>query len=95
MGHTSLGYNLLKSWNIPEVYCRIARDHHSEEYDPNDTSLILVRLANEACAKMAVGLRQEQGIVLAATPEAVSLKASDIMLAELEVMLEDHISQPA
>jgi HD-like signal output (HDOD) protein len=91
--HTSLGYNLLKSWNIPEVYCHIARDHHLDDYDPTDTTLVIVRLANEASGKMGIGLHSDPALVLAATPEALTLKASDIQLAQLEVMLEDHLDQ--
>ncbi len=93
--HTELGYNLLKKWEIPEVYCRIARDHHSESFDPTDIRHVTVRLVNHATTKMNLNLKPDASVVLIATPEAQCLGVTDIMLAELEIMLEDSFPQPA
>jgi len=93
--HCEIGYKLLKQWNLPEVYCQIVRDHHSEKISAADLSMVMVRLANEASKKVGVGLNPNPSLILAATPEASILKLSEILLAELEVMLEDHISQAA
>ncbi|HYK90588.1 MAG TPA: HDOD domain-containing protein [Acidobacteriota bacterium] len=90
--HCQLGYNLLRRWNVPEVYCHIVRDHHSEKLDPGDHCLAVVRLADLASKKLGAGFDPEPTLVLAATPEAHSLRASEILLAELEIMLEDHLS---
>lgn len=91
--HTDLGYDLLKRWNIPDVYCRIARDHHKAEFNPTDTPLMLVRLANCSTSKQGISLSPDPSLVLNALPEAQSLGASEIMLAELELMIEDHIAE--
>jgi putative nucleotidyltransferase with HDIG domain len=93
--HCQLGHKLLQSWNLPDVYCNIARDHHSEEISSADVPLAIVRLANESTRKLGVGLDPNPDLVLAATPEASILKTSEILLAELEVMLEDHLAQAA
>ncbi len=93
--HTRLGRKLLQRWNIPEVYCRIAGNHHEREFDITDQALVMVRLANEASKKLGAGLHPDPSIVLSATPEANILKASEVLLAELEIMLEDHFSQAA
>jgi putative nucleotidyltransferase with HDIG domain len=93
--HCALGYKLLQDWNLPDIYCRIARDHHAEEIPSMDIPLVIVRLANESTRKLGVGLDSNPDMVLAATLEASLLKTSEILLAELEVMLEDHISQAA
>lgn len=93
--HCPIGYKLLQDWNVPEVYCQIARDHHSEEISEGDLPMTIVRLANEGSRKLGVGLDPNPSLVLAATPEASLLKVSEILLAELEVMIEDHISNAA
>ncbi len=95
VAHTQLGYNLLTRWSIPKVYAQIALTHHKEEFDATDLTLVIVRLANEAAKKLGMDLNPDPTIVLTSTPEAHLLKVSDVLLAELEVMLEDHISTTA
>jgi hypothetical protein len=90
--HTSLGFSFLKHWDIPEVYCEIARDHHATDFDPSKIPLVTVRLANNAGAKMGLSLQPDSAIFLSALPEAQCLNASDILLAELEIMMEDSLS---
>ncbi|MBI4793716.1 MAG: HDOD domain-containing protein [Deltaproteobacteria bacterium] len=87
--HAEQGYKLLAQWNLPEVYCEIARDHESVEFDQENIPLLLVRLTNQACAKLGLGMHQDPSIVLISTPEAAALRAKEVVLAELEVMLED------
>jgi HD-like signal output (HDOD) protein len=89
--HCELGYRLLLGWRVPEIYCQIARDHHSEDLS-GDLPLAIVRLANEGSRKLGLGLDPDTSLILAATPEASLLKVSEILLAELEVMIEDHLS---
>lgn len=93
--HAQLGHNLLRRWNIPKTYCQIALLHHDEDFDVTDLILVIVRLANEASRKLGAGLDPDPSIVLSSTPEAHVLKVSDVLIAELEVMLEDHIGQAA
>lgn len=87
--HTKQGYRLMKHWNMPEEYCVVVRDHHEAAVDPKNTLLILVRLADMACHKLGIGLRSFPDLNLAATPEANLLELTEIVLAELEIMLED------
>ena len=89
--HTERGYSLLKNWNLPEIYCDIARNHHSEEFDSNDILLVIVRLVNKACNKLGIGLNKDASIVLAATPEASVLGLSELFLAKLEITIEDSL----
>jgi HD-like signal output (HDOD) protein len=91
--HCEMGYQLLLGWNLPDEYCHIVRDHHLADIAPEMISLAIVRLANESSRKLGLGLRPTPDTVLAATMEAGLLKASELMLAELEVMLEDHLAQ--
>ncbi len=87
--HPGHGYSLLKEWNLPEIYCNIARDHHTEDFDQDNITLVLVRLTNLACVKLGIGIQHDPSIVLVNTAEAMSLQIKEIVLAELEVMLED------
>jgi len=87
--HTEHGYCLMVHWNLPEKYCQIARDHHLANLDGNNFVLVLVRLANQMCHKMGIGLIEDPMIVMMETPEAVQLQLSEVDLARLEVRLED------
>jgi HD-like signal output (HDOD) protein len=87
--HTREGYALMKRWNMPEEYCVVVRDHHHPVLDVKNTLLVLIRLADMACHKLSIGLRQMPDINLAATTEANLLELKEIDLAELEIMLED------
>lgn len=90
--HAEYGMQLLQRWNLPELYCVIARDHHRDDYDTNDTLLTVVRLVNLACHKVGIGMQHDPSLVLAATSEAQALGASEILLAELEILLEDAMA---
>ena len=87
--HTDQGYAIMTHWNLPEKYCRVARDHHRAELDGNNLLLVMVRLANQVCHKMGIGLVEDASIVMMETPEAVQLQLSEVDLARLEVRLED------
>jgi HD-like signal output (HDOD) protein len=93
--HCQIGYKLLQTWNLPDDYCCAARDHHLSEFSADNTVLAIVRLANESSRKLGLGLDPNPDLVLSATPEAGLLKISELTLAELEVMLEDHIASAA
>ncbi|MGD9013433.1 MAG: hypothetical protein PVF62_13625, partial [Desulfobacterales bacterium] len=59
------------------------------EIDSNNLLLVVVRLANQMCHKMGIGLKNDLTIVLHTTPEANQLQLSEVDLARLEVRLED------
>lgn len=88
--HTEQGYVLMRQWNLPEAYCVVARDHHVEPFDDNNVLLTIVRLIDQACDKVGIGLRNDPNIVLAASSEAQALGISEVPLAQLEIMLEDE-----
>ncbi len=88
-GHTRHGHALALHWNLPEVYCEVVRDHHREDLAQAGTLINLVALADKACVQLGVGLEHDPSIRLDATDEAVMLGASDLVLAQLSIMLED------
>jgi putative nucleotidyltransferase with HDIG domain len=85
--HCSIGYEIMQRWEIPDVYCRIARDHHKEEFSAEDLPLLIVRLANNSSSlsneDLAVAL-------LAETPERKALSIEDSVLRELQETLSVH-----
>jgi len=87
--HAREGAKLLAQWNMPEYFCVVARDHHSQEIDDKNILLLLVRMANLVCHKLGIGLEREPSLVLPATLEASLLNLTEIDLAELEIVLED------
>ncbi len=87
--HTMYGYALLRHWNLPDPYCRIARDHHQDEPGRDDDLMMIVRLADKTTNSLGIGMHGVEECVLAATPEADYFGLSEIALAELEIKLED------
>ena len=89
--HTEQGYTLMQSWNLPEQYCAIARDHHLETPTSGDSLLLIVRLVDQACRKLGIGTDHDPELLLAASAEAQQLSLTEIQLAELEIQLEDSL----
>ena len=87
--HTKEGAKMLNQWNMPQYFCDIAQDHHTDAFDTKNFLLILVRMANQVCHKLGIGLAHEPSLLLAATLEASLLNLTEIDLAELEIALED------
>jgi putative nucleotidyltransferase with HDIG domain len=87
--HTAYGYALLRTWNLPDHYCSIARDHHKADLKKNDDLMMMVRLANKTTNSMGIGLKGVEPCVLAVTPEADYFELSEVDLAELEIKLEN------
>jgi HD-like signal output (HDOD) protein len=91
--HNEMGYRVMLNYELPETYALIARDHHLEQCDENDTLMALIRLIDIICHKLGIGINEEpnEGIILAATTEAQILGINDIKLAQLEVQIEDIV----
>ncbi|MGA2400590.1 MAG: HDOD domain-containing protein [Syntrophobacteraceae bacterium] len=89
--HVEQGYSLMNEWSIPEVYCNVAKCHHEEEFDSGDTLLIAVRIVDQVCAKTGLSLRPDPALVTATLPEVHAMSIKEIVLAELEVVVEDAL----
>ncbi|BBO82079.1 hypothetical protein DSCO28_26450 [Desulfosarcina ovata subsp. sediminis] len=87
--HALYGYALLRHWNLPDAYCRIARDHHKSGPEKGNDLMMMVRLADKTTNCLGIGLHPPDVCVLAATPEADYFGLSEVTLAELEIKLED------
>jgi cobalamin biosynthesis protein CbiD len=66
--------------------------HHDPEITNNQIVLNLVRLGNLCCHKLDIGMKHEQGLMLSTNPEAINLMAKDMMLAELQVAVEENMA---
>jgi putative nucleotidyltransferase with HDIG domain len=91
--HADIGHRLLATWNLPDVYRTIVRDHHAETPDPANVPLQIVRLANHACTKVGASLHPDRSMVLGAMPESTVLGLSEVAIAELEIILEDVVAK--
>lgn len=89
--HCAHGERLLEAWELPELYRAIARRHHDEAAPPDDALLQLVRLVDQVCNRMGIGLEPTPEVEPVGLPEAHALGASDVVLADLEVHLEDAL----
>lgn len=89
--HTESGYQLMQKWNLPEPYCTIVRDHHKEQSDTSNVLLSMIRLVDNTCKKLGLGCTPDPSLMLAATFEAQGLGIKDILIAELEIMIEDSM----
>jgi HD-like signal output (HDOD) protein len=90
--HAEYGRIYLETINMPESYSKVAGDHHSNDVSGENVVLNLVRLGNMTCHKLGIGMKATPGLMLSTTPEALNLMAKDILLAELQVHLEEHIA---
>ncbi|GAM10125.1 putative protein [Geobacter sp. OR-1] len=93
--HEEQGYTLMKKWNMPEIYCDVVRDHHKEGWKQANPLLALVRLVDQGCNKLGIGMCPNPSLVLFATTEAQVLGAKEIILAELEIVIEDTLKMVA
>jgi HD-like signal output (HDOD) protein len=87
--HAEQGARLIRQWNLSPLYADVARTHNDLSVEETNPVHLIVRLVNHACTKLGMNLYRQDGVVLAASPEASALGVKDVVLAELEIMLED------
>ncbi|MEI6209151.1 MAG: HDOD domain-containing protein [Desulfuromonadales bacterium] len=87
--HEEVGYNLMRSWNLPETYAATAIYHHKPDYDSSNILLVAVRLANMTCIKVGKDIVPNPDISIVSLPEVQTLGLKEITLAELEIVVED------
>jgi HD-like signal output (HDOD) protein len=87
--HAEQGARLIQQWNLSPMYADVARRHGHPGCEESNPVHLTVRLVNNACTKLGMNLYRQEGLVLAASPEAAALGLKDVVIAELEIMLED------
>lgn len=93
--HHEKGAHFLEKSGLPEAYCKIALTHHQEISDKTGTVDLIVRVADMVSRKMGIALREEKDLMVTSTEEAALLGVSGVIVAELEVSLEDSMSVAA
>lgn len=91
--HALQGYRLMKKWNIPERYCRVAKAHHDETFDTGNVPLIILRLVNKTCHKVGVCIAKGNAPDVSIAAEAGFFGFSEIKLAQLELQIEDSLKR--
>jgi HD-like signal output (HDOD) protein len=91
--HVEQGYQLMKSWNLPDIYCTVVLEHEAEEFDQNNILLILVRLADRDCLKLGIGSREGETVDPFSCAETHLLGIREVTLAEMEIHIEDMLAQ--
>jgi len=86
--HAAAGERLVRQWNIPEPYPTVVGHHHDSEVG-HDALLLIVRLVDQACKKTGFSVEPAPESDPAASEEAQALRVSDLVVAELEVQLEN------
>jgi HD-like signal output (HDOD) protein len=89
--HAQYGERLMKRMNMPEIYCYVARMHHDPEIEADNLILNMVRLGNLACHKIGIGINHNPELILATTPEATAVGATELLLDELHAKLEEYM----
>lgn len=82
--HVELGCRLMDHWNIPPVYRTIVAEHHSEQADPHNTLLAIVRLVNFTSRRLHLSLNPAEGQPAELLPETAVLRMDDSIWASLE-----------
>jgi HD-like signal output (HDOD) protein len=88
--HCEQGELLMRHLNTPEIYCEVVARHHDAELSGGNVIVNLIRLADLTCQKLGIGLKNDPGLMLSTTDEAINLMANDLLLAELQVKLEKY-----
>jgi HD-like signal output (HDOD) protein len=82
--HVELGCRLMDQWNIPPIYRAIVAEHHSEQVDPHDKLLAMVRLVNFNSRRLHLSLDPAAGKPDDVLPEIAALQMDDSVWAALE-----------
>jgi HD-like signal output (HDOD) protein len=82
--HVELGCRLMDHWNIPPVYRAIVAGHHSEQVDPHDILLAIVRLVNFNSRRLHLSLNPAAAMPDDVLPEITALQMDESVWAVLE-----------
>lgn len=92
--HNEKGYDLLQRWNLPPVCAEIARHHHDDCVDPSDTLSLVVRLVDQVCNRVGIGL-QDGGPDPVGSEEAAALGVPEKGVQALEKKAREAVELAA
>jgi putative nucleotidyltransferase with HDIG domain len=88
--HARQGALLMDRMKLPKIYPVIARDHHLKRFDPDNTLLTIVRVANLVCHKLGIGIVEDPELDIVATEEATALKLTRPAILRLQHFLRHN-----
>ena len=88
--HAKQGYRLMTRMKLPRMYAVVARDHHQHKYDRDNPLLVLVKLANNICHQLGIGLVANPSLDIMATEEAALLNLTEPILEKLRKFLMNN-----
>ena len=88
--HAKQGYRLMTRMKLPKMYAVVARDHHQHKYDRDNPLLVLVKLANNICHQLGIGLVANPSLDIMATEEAALLNLTEPILEKLRKFLMNN-----
>ncbi len=88
--HAKQGYRLMTRMKLPRMYAVVARDHHQLKYDRDNPLLVLVKLANNICHQLGIGLVANPSLDIMATEEAALLNLTEPILEKLRKFLMNN-----
>ncbi|UFS72047.1 HDOD domain-containing protein [Geomonas sp. RF6] len=91
--HVEQGYQLMLKWHMPDIYCDVVRLHQADQWPQGNPLLAVVRLANLACRRLGIGIDSDPSLLLFTAAESHVLGLKDVVLAELEILLEDTLER--
>jgi HD-like signal output (HDOD) protein len=88
--HAKQGYRLMTRMKLPRMYAVVARDHHQHKYDRDNPLLVLVKLANNICHQLGIGLVANPSLDIMTTEEAALLNLTEPILEKLRKFLMNN-----
>lgn len=86
--HIEEGCRIMDHWNLPPIYRAIVANHHSEEFDPEDALLSIVRLVNAVSRKFELSLNPEKNSDIRKEIDILGMDGS--RCAELENLMAGY-----
>lgn len=78
--HVEQGFRIMDHWGIPDLYSAVVANHHSDEFDPGDILLSIVRLVNFKSTQYGLNLYPQffQPVDVSAEIDALSVSEEDL-----------------
>ena len=85
--HVEQGFRIMDHWGIPPLYSGVVAGHHSDEFDPDDILLNIVRLVNFKSMQYGLNLYPQFFQPLDVSAEIDTLSVSEEDLEQLEATM--------
>ncbi len=91
--HADLGHLVLEGWHLPSAICDVARDHHAEEFDPENKTLLIVCVANAMSRRLGMHPYPDEDLDLMTLDAVERLGLDEVTLAMSMVDVQDELQE--